>query len=422
MGMQYYPVLPPRPRKERPPGFNSDKSRTVSQKITYRYDHYDWYLHIPTGNATLVDDTHKDKESGAIATKTFSRNKDWKQIVARHGDATYNYARTDGSILPAHVTGQGRSTAGNYQYVFRGNCVGDLLIDGGDHPVTKDIALARLKGKLSDHIGGNALLPPLAESKELHRLVGSLSWITAAHLEELIAIKKGRGKRALKLAAQLWLTYSFGVKPLLSDIQRTADAIDAYTGRIDHRARVTGSKSEEWYSNSKFPRAMDFSNATVDIISVAKHKISYRYIACAKLQVFSTESYTLARHLGLDLSSIPSALWELTGYSWLIDYFSTVGAWLEDYFYTLPGAIEYCMLNTRYELKVDMLAKLRPIVPTDSVSGSVWPGRFEYFSFNRQKLSSLPYRGLRVKSVDEIGRRALNKVLNLASVYANFLK
>lgn len=44
------------------------------------------------------------------------------------------------------------------------------------------------------------------------------------------------------------------------------------------------------------------------------------------------------------------------------------------------------------------------------------PPKIDWFYTSRTLLSQLPSRQLRFKSVDEIGKNAINKVLNLASI------
>lgn len=426
MGVTYsntlrYPILPRSP-KTKYWSKKDGRSQSYSHNITYRRERISTYMTgIPATGPFVQYFEAPTVSAGAVASKTFQRNANWKQIVAKHGDATYPFTRTGGGVNPVTYRGTGNVFSSNSRYTFQGSQIGLVLVNDVDDLIARDRALGKLKRKLSDHVGRANFLPPLAESREIHSLIRSLCSLTGDALEAAINLRKTRGKSAFKFLSQLWLGYSFGVRPLVSDIQKAADSLDKYLSNTDHRARFTGTEKVEWWSSGNFDDTWAVcASGFVNIKSLAKHKLSYRYIATASLKVSSGEDYTLAQHFGLELGQIPSALWELTCLSWVVDYFTTVGPWLEDVFYVPPGTVEYVMLNRRYELTTDMTARIVKAAGANfAASGSCTPGKFEYFNFSRTKLASLPYRGLRVKSVDEVGKFAVSKLLNLVSVYGS---
>jgi hypothetical protein len=109
-------------------------------------------------------------------------------------------------------------------------------------------------------------------------------------------------------------------------------------------------------------------------------------------------------------------------YSWVWDYFTTVGAFLDDVFTSDPSKCIYCVKSELYTAEVvgTVRATANRAYPAttkyweDYVDDAVFTGK--YFNFQRTPLAKLPNRALRFKTVDEIGFNAVNKVLNLASV------
>jgi len=357
--------------------------------------------------------------------RSFSNNKDWKQQVMRGQNATYSYSRT--GIAFKVPTWSGTSSITSFgvteKQVHWGSYLGADLVDSSDDAVLKDIALARLKNKLSSNIGNASLLPPLGESHEIHGLIRDINTFTTDALKALIAIKKTRGKSVLKMAGKIWLFFNFGVKPLISDVAKAAEAIQSYKERSDHSQPIHGSASKIWRSGgvSNISRITN-SGVTAKIRSSATHQLSYRYKGSVQLTIRSDASYGVLDHLGLTFSQLPNALWELTAYSWVVDYFTTVGPWLDDVFYTLPGSLKYLSLNTRYENECIQTIVQDPIVSVNLTANlNYQPGWERYFSFTRASLTTLPTRGLRIRSFDEIGQYGLSKVLNLASVLAGRL-
>lgn len=122
----------------------------------------------------------------------------------------------------------------------------------------------------------------------------------------------------------------------------------------------------------------------------------------------------------MDLPSLIPAFWELVPYSWVVDYFTTVGSFLDDTFVADQGKCIYVVECKKYTVKA-MSTFVH--VPNNSncniVSGYCEPAMAEWYSFRRTPLSKFPDRKLRFKTMAEIGGLgAFNKVLNLAAVLA----
>jgi hypothetical protein len=377
-----------------------------------------------TTSGVFVNDTTTDVSTGWSNSRSFARNKDWKQQVAKRQDATYAYTRTGFVVEPC--TWYGTSTSNNFGNPETdddwGQHLGAFLIDDSSDAALKDIALARLKNKLSSNIGSHATLPPLAESKEIHKMVRGLNDFMEDVMAALYAIKETRGKAVPKIAGKIWLYFNFGVNPLIDDLTKAADAIRSYQERTDHVQPISGSASKDYRSQGITDLGLiTGTGVQMKIISSANHRLSYRFKGSVAVKIRSDASYSVMDHLGLTWSQLPSAAWELTPYSWVVDYFTTVGPWLDDMFYTLPGVLVYLSLNRRYEQECTHSPQLT-YGGTTRCYISTKPGKSRYFSFSREKLAILPSRQLRVKSFDEVAKNGLSKVMNLASVLAGHLK
>lgn len=114
-------------------------------------------------------------------------------------------------------------------------------------------------------------------------------------------------------------------------------------------------------------------------------------------------------------------MWELTPYSWIADYFGTVGAYLDDAFVSYPGKLGYLNLIRRYSMTSDINYSFNATEGTSSYKNYVLdqyvlPDVFNYARITRTPLTAIPHRVLRLKTKDELAQHALNKLLNLTAL------
>lgn len=377
-----------------------------------RADRY--YIPFPWYEPNYISETTTELVGNDIRSGT--KNPNWRVTIAQGGDATSNYSREHFHAVP--TTYSVVSEGNNYISKGYGTRWGGLLKQENDTVAIDDIAIGRLKHKLQDKVGNVRLAPPLAESREIGRLVRQINGLGMDAFKALLAAKKTKGKSVAKQLSDIWLGFGFGVNPLLQDIKSSADSILHYVTRTDHRVVVTGAARQEHTSGY---RAIDSSEYVAYGAAImwhlnAHHIQSVRYVAGVDLTVKSSANYSVANHLGLELGALPSALWELTAFSWVVDYFTTVGSYLDDVFYTLPGTVKYISKSYKYQSRTFGFPCAAPsdnfkITLNGSVSKTI------YTLFVRTKLApTLPTRSLRIKSVDEIASHGLTKFLNLASV------
>lgn len=344
------------------------------------------------------------------------QNPNWKVKVAKKQDASTPYQRSGGTAWSTSLVGSGVSASNRYEFFGNDPPPSPPAIIPSDSGY-KNLAITRFKRKLGKSIGQAALQAPIAECRELHGLIRQATSIGTRALQTLIDIRRTKGKSALRFAGDTWLGYSFGVSPIISDINKSIVSVQDYLSRDDHFQRITASATKEWHTLTRNTRSVQYAGCTnVNHDDRELHLLQYRYVGGVDLKIRSGNNYTAVDHLGLGVDNIPGTLWELTAFSWLVDYFSNVGAYLDDIFYTLPGDLRYLNLDTRYMYK----GYRKPTV--HNCSGQTYwlttakEGGTEYYNFKREVLAALPHIGLRIKSRDEIGLYGVNKLLNLASI------
>lgn len=373
-----------------------------------------------TGQVFPVVDTKQDFTI-LSEVKSGVENPSYKVQIAQGSDAGTNYSRVGGSASTARFSGTWENAAERYNFFgsIHPPQPGSLL-DTSDNQMLIDLALLRLKRKLTKSLGQAALAEPLAESKKLGGLIRQAASIGTDTLQELIKLRKNPGKRSLKsigrFASGIWLAYGFGVKPVIKDIDNSVRAIQDYLDMSDHSVRVHAGSGASGQKGVKPSMSVSIGSIIIlDGYDRAEFTQRYRFNAGASLKVGAGNSYGVHEHLGLGADAIVPLAWELTYASWMTDYFVNIGEFLEDSFFTLPGDLAYLNLNMHYEGKARrMFEKRKP--PAGSVNRAIaGTATLEYYSFRRTKLASIPHGGLHMKSWDRQGEEAVTKLLNLAA-------
>lgn len=412
--IRFYPILHLEKRRKTP----RDVDRSISTEPT-KFELITWCEKTlkAGGSKSLIYNTRSSNFGGLSNIRSFTRVPDWKVKIAKGQDASAAYSRSIYKLIPVRYTAF--TSDSNASSVAYGTQTGSSLITSPNWTPLVDVALGKMKHKLNGYVGNAQVLPPLAESREIHRLVRQINGLGLETVKSLLAIKKTGGKSVLKLFGDVWLGFGFGVNPMLKDIESAANAILAFQTRQDSRVVIKGTASQDFRSGQKGNPVGDNmaygANITVD--SAAYHVMGVQIVAGVDLQIRSAASYSVVDHLGLKISEIPSALWELTPYSWAFDYFFTVSPWIDDMFFTLPGVTKYITQSKKYQVTTDWMARAIPQAGISCSMGSS-NGLLQHVSFTRELLSSLPVRSVRIKSMDEIAKYGATKFLNLASVLA----
>lgn len=351
----------------------------------------------------------------------------WRDRLAKKVDASTSYTRVFVDYdQPALVRG---SSVNRPNLGYRLESSGRFSIVGMVSPQyttdteTYNRALAGIKKQLASRVGSAEAMAPLAEMRELSSLVRQMVLLSTNFVIAVGNAKRSRGKSAWKFLTDTWLGYKFGLAPLVSDVGNVGNAIAAYLARNDLSVRLAASASkhgvysyEPSCSVTGFP--MGFQGWKK--VARANYNLSYRFVGGFDVALRSSNQYSMLDHLGIGLSQIPATLWELTAFSWMVDYFTNVGSFLSDVFQSAPGQTRYLVCNRRYALEAThefLLVNGNPIYTGLIVKENI-PGHctVRYVEFQRTPLTKLPHAGLYIKSFDEVGRHGISKLLNLIAV------
>lgn len=304
-----------------------------------------------------------------------------------------------------------------------------FIVDVDDYALM-DKALTRIKRKLASESGFFNAAVPVGELRELRRTItGTLPGIKKLLYDSAALIasaKRKKGEKDLRFAKRLervkqdlgdvWLNFNFGIRPTLDDIEKILESIRKYLG-APPTVRVRGSASKEWFSGEFRTRTSFLYGAEVQSQWNLSHKLRYTYVGGFSLKCTWDADYNLDDQLGLNLNGLPSLGWEWHPFSWVLDYFANVGQWLDDQFVAPPGSLIYLNLSRKYEMNGKEHGHSYPTLSTDLLLGAVSsPGEVLFGSFTRTKLTALPHIGFRLRSYDEVGKNAINKLANLASL------
>jgi len=354
----------------------------------------------------------------------------YKSVIASQHDASSAYSMQVMSVCKPAVIDTSSSLPHSASFSHRHTQTlnfGFDLSDKEDGQI-QDIALKIIKNKLKDKSTQFNAIVPVVELRELRGLVRESAAMTLDFLNFVHEWRTGKAFRAIKSpadlrkkAADLWLTYSFGIMPLVSDTQKAAQAVADFLLREDKTTRETGTFGSTYTDSSLFT-INGCENVGLDFSTRVLHSLTYQYVAGHVFNISAANNYGVKDHFGLSISQLPTVGYELMPFSWVLDYFTNVGEYLEDRFTTLSGSTVYACLSKKHVIKAS--AELKSCYSLGNASGyindgfSVQPAHAEVVYFQRQVLGSLPYRGLQFKTADAIGKNAVNKVLNLASILA----
>lgn len=374
-------------------------------------------------------------------------NPNWKVKVSKRQDASTPYYRrgviatpTKGSVgLQVFVNGYPQSTRTYSRETRTWPTRSPVTNLDQEDAALADIAAQRLKRKLGNRTQSYNSIIPLAELRELRQTVDGMANTTMKVLIALSDVKKTLKRsirnvkdpkklrkslvNAYKDASNIWLTYSFGVSPMMGTILDVNKSISSYLTRYDSIDRLTGSATKEW-TTSEYRSDQAVTSAVgsyMESYTSARHKLQYKYIAGHRFILESANDYGALDHFGIRPPSLVPALWELTAFSWVVDYFTTAGAFLDDTFTGTTGNSIYVIKNRKYTLEASTRIQYNKAYSGPSYQYLEWvttssPGKLTAYAFRREVLAAYPPRVLRFRTLDEVGLNGVSKLLNLTSI------
>lgn len=231
------------------------KNRSILPHLTKWHAHQDSYYIL---NGTKYQNIlySREQSAGPWANNYRNTNSDpnWKKKVSFGQDASQAYSIKVTKVTPAVISLYAHAKVpgfdimeSNFMTLIPDFAITEGLVDTSVH----DQALTRIKRKLNNRTESFKSLVPLAELRDLRSLVNGFAGLTTKVVMSLKDVKKGRFKDAYKKASDIWLTYSFGARPMMKDISDLGNSISAYINRHDEVTRLTGSASKTWNESFK---------------------------------------------------------------------------------------------------------------------------------------------------------------------------
>lgn len=370
--------------------------------------------HLTVPMVTTFDGLQQTANFGVYVVLDREVNKNWKVLISQSKDASNPYLRTGFNyIIPCTFNGSDRNAVNMYSDVRLRGTSGTSIYVPGSNDALRDQALARFKRKLNDAVGSYQAAVPLVELRELRGTI-----LKAAQYTRDFFLRRGGsllGTHDIRTSSNLWLTYAFGVNPMVNDAIAASNAIRDYLARDAPKLRITGTASETTF-DSRTSTSTGTRHQNVTFVRQSSAVLSYQYVGGVDLSFLTGNDYSVLEHFGLAPENLPSLGWELFPYSWILDYFTTAGDFFEDTFVLPEGALTYLNLCTKIVSDTILTARFAGAPTVQVLEESCVPGGWQYWSFQRTKLTSVPRRSFRFKTSDEIGKGFVNKLLNLVSL------
>lgn len=393
-----------------------------STPIYYRADQLATQGYTPATDTWTTLSTHQNVRGPWDDVLDQQRNPLWRDQIKAHKDASTHYRRSGTSFTVLPLLGEARGY-GTYPFSGKGYFANAML---NLHPpfgvfdeTTRDQALARVKRKIASLEQGYQALIPLAELREARSLFRQMIDYTTDLIEAVANLKRTRGKSLFRYVQDRWLIYSFGISPMIRDLNDLGQSMWTFLTKGDVRDLVWGKMTKTWTNTSSGSEITGFDVWAIGFNARAEHRLSYRYVGAWEFLIRSSNDYGAMSHFGLKIPALIPALWETTIYSWVADYFSTMGDWLEDVFVGQAGNSIYMVECRKYQYSSILNQfhyKSIPSAQSNLIKHRQGQVKLDYWEFERTPLNALPSRILRWKTVDEIGKHALTKLLNLAAL------
>lgn len=296
------------------------------------------------------------------------------------------------------------------------------ITDSYEEAVTRDIALSKIKRKIASDKEDYAVLTNLVQDvyefqKTIHGTLDSIANLLKNFQHVLNRHRPGGKAGTLRAIADLYLSWTFGINPTIKDAIELAKSIQAYIDRKDHVKRFQASHYSDM-NKVQISTHDPIYGISLDFTEVLSRRYSCKYISTHNMQLLSGNNYGLSDHFHLAPTDFVPMLWELLPWSWLVDYFVTVGPWLDDVFQSEIHSSIYnlqCIMD-RVAYAADV--QVRPYPGWVITNKTVIPRRLDGGTFTRTRLAALPGRMLRFRTKYELENNVLKKLTNLVAVLA----
>jgi len=167
------------------------------------------------------------------------------------------------------------------------------------------------------------------EIKETISLITHPGRLVRTAVDDYLSVaKKARrsitGRQLTRTLSRLWLEFTFGIKPLLQDIEDASHALADISANRRLQTRIQGTSTHRYtVVDQVYPSTVNVAGLAIDIMEETSVQIDYRYYGNMWLDTGSPTQ--IINSLGFAPSDWLPTVWELIPYSFVIDYFANIG-------------------------------------------------------------------------------------------------
>lgn len=295
---------------------------------------------VGPGAVPLTDAVYRTALRTSTDTKSGSSNPGWRQRIKACNQAGTPYSRswTLNGCISGIVSGDFHSNVAPAGQRCIQKMYGTLFLDDGPSvPLSPSMAHLDVQAKVNfikkcrsaqRAFQGGVFLGELREA--IHMIIRPASAlrknISAYSAAAKKAIRRSKGPSRARAMSGTWLEWSYGWKPLFKDIDDGMSAL-AFTDTLVPEV-IAATAKDEW--TTAFNTYSTQSTAGAGFIACqasvrTRAKGFVRYLGGVAWESQNTAPSWQSKW-GLTLSDFAPTLWELIPYSFLVDYFSNVGA------------------------------------------------------------------------------------------------